>query len=298
MSATGKGIVFALFAGFVYGLAPPFTRLAFVNGVPAIETAFWRVSALVVIVGLIAIVMRWRLRVPQGAGGLLALMALSTGAISIGYLGAVQFIPVALAVIIFFTFPILILILSPMIEGRGVRWPQLAIGAVAFAGLLVALGPNPGNADWRGLCLAALAAGGAATQFFTGRALSSKMSPLHFGLLAHIAIVPVVAALIAFMGGEFKTILAPEGIAISGYLALAVVALSYSGGYFFQMYALKSAPASAVAPYFNIEPVTSVAFAGLLLAEPPMARELAGGALVLAALFAAGLAGRTQRWQD
>jgi drug/metabolite transporter (DMT)-like permease len=155
MSATGKGIVFALFAGFVYGLAPPFTRLAFVNGVPAIETAFWRVSALVVIVGLIAIVMRWRLRVPQGAGGLLALMALSTGAISIGYLGAVQFIPVALAVIIFFTFPILILILSPMIEGRGVRWPQLAIGAVAFAGLLVALGPNPGNADWRGLCLAA-----------------------------------------------------------------------------------------------------------------------------------------------
>jgi drug/metabolite transporter (DMT)-like permease len=95
-----------------------------------------------------------------------------------------------------------------------------------------------------------------------------------------------------------KPVLAPEGIAMSGYLALAVVALSYSGGYFFQMYALKSAPASAVAPYFNIEPVTSVAFAGLLLAEPPMARELAGGALVLAALFAAGLAGRTQRWQD
>jgi G3E family GTPase/uncharacterized membrane protein len=106
-------------------------------------------------------------------------------------------------------------------------------------------------------------------QFFTGRALSSRMSPLHFGLLAHIAIVPVVAALIAFMGGEFKTVLAPEGIAMSGYLALAIVALSYSGGYFFQMYALKSAPASAVAPYFNIEPVTSVVFAGLLLAEPP-----------------------------
>jgi drug/metabolite transporter (DMT)-like permease len=200
MNATARAIAFALLAGFVYGLAPPFTRLAFINGVPAIETAFWRVSALVVIVGLIAIAMRWRLRVPQGAGGLLALMALSTGAISIGYLGAVQFIPVALAVIIFFTFPILILILSPMIEGRGVRWPQLAIGAVAFAGLLVALGPNPGNADWRGLCLAALAAGGATMQFLPAGRLSSRMSPLHFGLLAHIAIVPVVAGSDCFHG--------------------------------------------------------------------------------------------------
>jgi hypothetical protein len=118
-------------------------------------------------------------------------MALSTGAISIGYLGAVQFIPVALAVIIFFTFPILILILSPMIEGRGVRWPQLAVSV-----------PSPLPVCWwrwartramptgAGFALRLLAAGGAATQFFTGRALSSKMSPLHFGLLAHIAIVP------------------------------------------------------------------------------------------------------------
>ena len=298
MNATARAIAFALLAGFVYGLAPPFTRLAFINGVPAIETAFWRVTSLVVIVGLIAVAMRWRIRVPEGAGGLLVLMAVSTGAISIGYLGAVQFIPVALAVIIFFTFPILILILSPLIEGRGVGWLQLVIGAVAFAGLLVALGPNPGSADWRGIGLALLAAGGATMQFFTGRALSTRMSPLHFGLLAHVAIVPLAGLLIAAMGGTFDTLFAPGSITTTGYVALAVVALSYSGGYFFQMYALKSAPASAVAPYFNIEPVTSVVFAGLLLAEPPAARELAGGALVLAALIAAGLAGRRQRWQD
>jgi drug/metabolite transporter (DMT)-like permease len=298
MDATARAIAFALLAGFVYGLAPPFTRLAFINGVPAIETAFWRVSSLVVIVGLIAVAMRWRIRVPEGAGGLLVLMAVSTGAISIGYLGAVQFIPVALAVIIFFTFPILILILSPLIEGRGVGWLQMAVGAVAFAGLLVALGPNPGSADWRGIGLALLAAGGATMQFFTGRALSTRMSPLHFGLLAHVAIVPLAGLLIAAMGGTFDTLFAPASITTTGYVALAVVALSYSGGYFCQMYALKSAPASAVAPYFNIEPVTSVVFAGLLLAEPPAARELAGGALVLAALIAAGLAGRRQRWQD
>jgi drug/metabolite transporter (DMT)-like permease len=76
--------------------------------------------------------------------------------------------------------------------------------------------------------------------------------------------------LIAAMGGDVRHPVCPcQASRLTGYVALAVVALSYSGGYFCQMYALKSAPASAVAPYFNIEPVTSVVFAGLLLAEPP-----------------------------
>jgi uncharacterized membrane protein len=196
MSATGKGIVFALFAGFVYGLAPPFTRLAFINGVPAIETAFWRVSSLVVIVGLIAVAMRWRIRVPEGAGGLLVLMAVSTGAISIGYLGAVQFIPVALAVIIFFTFPILILILSPLIEGPR-RRAGLQMAVSERSRLPVCL------SRWGRTRAAPTGAGSALRCWllavqrpcssFTGRALSTRMSPLHFGLLAHVAIVPLVA---------------------------------------------------------------------------------------------------------
>lgn len=290
--------MFALASGLVYGLAPPFTRLAFINGVPAIETAFWRVSALVLIFGMLALVQRWRLAVPHNSAAPFALMVLSTGAISVGYLGAVQFIPVALTVIIFFTFPIVILLLAPLIEGRRIRWPQLVIGVVAFTGLLVAVGPGGGNVDWRGLALAMMAAAGATTQFFTGRTLSSSMNPLHFGLLAHLIIVPPVIMLILALGGEFKTVFAIEGISGVGLAALAVVALSYGGGFFFQMFALKAAPASAISPYFNIEPLTSVAVAALVLGEAPVARELVGGLLVLTALLVAGLAQQRQSGQD
>ena len=298
MTGMARGIVFALAAGVVYGLAPPFTRLAFVNGVPPIETAFWRVSVLVLIVGVIALAKGWRLPVPREARLPLGLMIASTASISIGYLGAVQFIPVALTVIVFFTFPIVILLLSPLIEGSRIPLLQLLIGGLAFAGLLIAIGPGTGGTDWRGLALAGLAAAGATTQFFTGRAISGHMDTLKFGLLTHLAIVPIVAAVIVSLGGEFRSLFDPVSITGTGYLALSVVALSYGAGFFCQMYALKAAPASAVAPYFNIEPITSVAVAALILAEPPEVRELAGGALVLAALMAAGLARKPRNGQD
>jgi drug/metabolite transporter (DMT)-like permease len=298
MTDMARGILFALAGGVVYGLAPPFTRLAFVNGVPPIETAFWRVSVLVCIVGIIALAKRWRLSVPREARLPLGLMILSTASISIGYLGAVQFIPVALTVIVFFTFPVVILLLSPLIEGHRIPFAQIMIGIMAFTGLLIAIGPGSGGADWRGLALAGLASAGAAMQFFTGRAIAGRMDTLHFGLLTHLAIVPIVAVVIMLLGGEFRSLFDPAAITGTGYLALSLVAVSYGAGFFCQMFALKAAPASAVAPYFNIEPITSVAVAALILAEPPAGRELAGGALVLAALIAAGLARKPRNAQD
>ena len=294
MTDMARGILFALAAGLVYGLAPPFTRLAFVNGVPAMETAFWRICALVLLAGVIAVIMGRRISVPRPARLPLLLMIVSTAVISAGYLGAVQFIPVPLTVIIFYTFPILILLTAPLIEGHRLAISQLLIGFVAFAGLLIAIGPGGGGADWRGIGLAGMAAAGAVMQTFVARPLTSQMNMLHLGLLTHLAVLPIIAAVIVLAGGEFRTLLDPSAIALTGAAALSVVAMSYCAGFSFQMLALRSAPASVVAPYFNIEPLTSVAVAALILAEPPTAREMAGGALVLAALIAAGLA-RTPR---
>jgi drug/metabolite transporter (DMT)-like permease len=302
MTSIGRGAAFALAGGIIYGLAPPFTRFAFNAGVPVIETAFWRVAAMALFLGLVALIWRWRVRVPVGSGWLLGLMMLATGSISIGYLGAVQFMPVALTVIIFFTFPIIILLLSPVVEGHRISLVQWLIGILAFAGLVIAIGPTGGAADWRGLLLAALAAGGATTQFFVGRTLSARMNVLHMGLMVHLALVPVLALMVFALQGGFAVLaggnaVTAQGISSAGYAALAVVALSYGVAFLCQMSALKLAPASTVAPFFNIEPVTSVMVASIILAEPPSMPELVGGTLVLAALLAAGVAGRRDRRQ-
>ncbi len=299
MSDTIRGIVFALAAAMVYGLAPPFTRLAYNNGVPPLESTTWRTLILVVVFSLIVLSRRISLRVPEGAGPTLVMMCVSTAMISIGYLGSVQFIPVALAVIIFFTFPVCILLLSPLIEGRRLSLARLLIGLTAFAGLVVAIGPGLTRLDPVGLCLAAMASCGATMQFFSGRVVSRYMPPIAFGLIAHAALLPIVILVVLWLGnGNLVTVMKPAAIASTGWLALAVVALTYSAGYFCHMMSVKLAPASIVAPFFNLEPITSITAAVLFLGETPETNQLAGGGLVLLALVAAGLTGTRQQPQN
>ncbi len=296
MSDTLKGILFALCAAMVYGLAPPFTRLAYENGIPPLETTTWRTAVLVIVFALVVIAGRISIRVPPGAGLTLALMCLSTGMISIGYLGSVQYIPVSLAVIIFFTFPIVILLLSPLMEGRALSPLRLAIGTLAFAGLVIAIGPGLGRLNPLGLGLAAIASCGATIQFFSGRALSRKMQPLAFGLIAHAILLPVVGGVVFWLNnGQFMSLSETSRVATIGWIALLIVAMTYAGGYFCHMMSVKSAPASVVAPFFNLEPVTSIAAAVVFVGEQPSVNQLAGGALVLSALLAAGLTGTRQR---
>ena len=68
MSDTIKGILFALAAAGIYGLTPPFTRLAFAHGVPSLETMMWRVIALVIVFSVIVLLRRISLKVPDRAG--------------------------------------------------------------------------------------------------------------------------------------------------------------------------------------------------------------------------------------
>ncbi|MGB7206029.1 MAG: DMT family transporter [Anderseniella sp.] len=296
MSDTIKGILFALAAAGIYGLTPPFTRLAFAHGVPSLETMMWRVIALVIVFSVIVLLRRISLKVPDGAGAGLSVMIVSTAMISVGYLGSVQFIPVALAVIVFFTFPILILLLSPIMEGRSLSLKRLLIGMVAFSGLAIAVGPDLGKLNPLGLGLAVMASFGATLQFFSGRSLAGKMQPLAFGLIAHLVLLPVAVAVSIWMGsGQIVSLATPDSISQMGWIAICVVAGTYSLAYFCHMSAVRHAPPSIIAPFFNLEPITSIGVAIVLLREVPTNNQLVGGALVLAALLGAGLTGTRQQ---
>ena len=80
----------------------------------------------------------------------------STAILSVTYLASVVFIPVSLAVIIFYTFPILILAIT-VISGReragATRW---LIVAGVFTGLILVIGPEFSTLDWRGVALAGI----------------------------------------------------------------------------------------------------------------------------------------------
>ena len=285
----GLGIACALAAAALYGLIPNFSRAAFENGVPPVESTFSRTSVIAIAFAILAILRGESFALPRAALGAFATQAVSTLVISVGYLAAGQFIPVGLAVIIFFSFPLIILLASPFIEGRRPGLLRFAISLFAFAGLAVAVGPSFEGLDPRGLALAAAAAAGAVLQFFSGRAISRHLTPTVFGSLVHLAIWPATLLVALAVSGGVLQIL-PGGTATApGYAFLAGLAGLYTAAYLVQMLSLRFAPASTVAPFFNLEPMVTTGVAAVLLGERLAINQYVGGGMVLAALLASSL---------
>ncbi len=285
----GLGASCALAAAALYGLMPNFVRAAYDDGIPAVEATFFRTLVLVLVFGALIILRKERLAFPASAWPSLAAQAVSTLLISVCYLASVQFIPVGLAVVIFFTFPVFVMLASPLVEGHAPGLMRIMLALVAFAGLVLALGPSFSGLDPRGIGLAFLAALGGVVQFFSGSAISRHLTPLAFGAIVHIAILPFTLA-IALIAGHGRLHLLP-GFTPGHFFLLGVAAI-YVVAYLLQMLSLRFARASQVAPFFNLEPMVTTVVAGLLLGEVLSPGQYVGGMLVLAALVAAGFLGQ------
>jgi drug/metabolite transporter (DMT)-like permease len=291
----GVGIAFALGAVALYGLVPNFVRAAYNHGIPPLESTLFRTFVLSLAFSIIAVAQGARLTVPKAAVPSFVGQTIATFLVSVAYLGSVQFIPVGLAVIIFFLFPVIIMLLAPVVEGRSPGLVRLLIGIVAFGGLAIAVGPSFESLDIRGILLAGLGSAGAALQFFSGRAISRYMTPAAFGSLVHLAILAPILAIALYAGSGTLGFLPGGTATTSGLMFLAGVGAVYVIAYMVQMQALRFAPASRVAPFFNLEPVVTTAVAAGILGERLQVNQYAGGGLVLAALVASSVVGRWKR---
>jgi len=292
MDRPALALALALSAAVGYGFLPVLAKFGHLNGVPPLDSSLFRTIAAVIVYGVIVRWSGWRLGISRTTCKPLALLTLSTFTISTGYLASVQFIPVGLSVIVFFTFPVILLLLSPLIERTPIGAWRLGLAAIAFAGLAIAIGPSTGTLDPRGLLLAGAAALGAVMQFHAARALGGAMHPVLFAFIVHLGFLPVSLALALWLGGGVIASLDPAVVTAAGYGALALLSGLYVGSFFLQMSACTLAPASRVAPFFNLEPVTTMVMAAVILGEALSVNQYIGGALVLAAVIGLGLGDR------
>ena len=277
-----KGIAAAVLAAGLYALVPNIARLAFESGIPALETVTCRTLATILLLGAWALATGQSLRIPTEVRGSFLLQCIATFIVSTSYLASLQFIPVGLSVIIFFCAPVIILVLSPVLEGQHLHWQKVLLALIAFAGLVIAIGPRFNHLDPRGLGLAGLAASGYAMQFFSGRITGQKMPTQAMGGLVHLAILGPILFM-AFWSGEGGIKLLGAGAYIWSLMLLA--GFFYCAAYVMQMSAVKAAPSSVVAPWFNLEPVVTTGLALLLLGEKLASSHVVGGAIVLGVLF-------------
>ncbi len=242
--------------------------------------AFLRLALAAATLALVALLARRSLRPGRELPGLV-LLGIVQGAHWLLFFEAVKLGSVALAVLTFFTAPILLAVVAPLFLPE--RLSYVALGGVLVGGAgiaLVVLGGNGGGGGFSPLAVAAgfgSAATYAALVVISKRLLLDDVPPLTVAfwdcLVGALAIAPILlfaGRVLPSGAGEWWAVFA-LGVVFTGLSTLAYAAL------------LRHVTAQAAGILTFLEPVAAVLLAATLLDEPLSAGTLAGGGLVLAA---------------
>ena len=115
-AGASHGVALALLCASAYGLAPALARLAYTAGAGVLTATTARFVAGVIGVGLLVWLGRRAARLPLRAQLAACGLGLISTVTSLGYMGAIYFMPASLAVLIFYTHPVLVAL--------GARWTE------------------------------------------------------------------------------------------------------------------------------------------------------------------------------
>lgn len=276
----------ALGGATAYGFNITFSQIAAGAGISGPSLVLYRVLVMLVLATVATAVLRQSLRVPRDQRGLMLALGAASSGVGLCYLSSVAFIPVAVAAVIFYTYPVLVVLASPFVEGRRLGPALIGIVAMAFAGVVLVVGPGWNDLHPVGLLLAAGASASAAVQFFVATRVSGIGTwPKLFWI--HMIVLPA----------SFVAALLTGGLASPGALANAPwsVFLNIAGfivGFSLQLLALSRISAVPASLAFCVEPVVAALTAALVVGERLGPLQYAGGGLVLAAIVANILADR------
>lgn len=195
------------------------------------------------------------------------------------YLVSVAYLPAGLAVLIFYTFPILVIILTALLEKKKPGLWQLFALLLAFTGLFIALDINTGDTQAIGVILAVIAALGVSVNMI-GSAHVLKHIPFTQFSLYQVTMVSAISAVMVMITGGLAL---PQGS--TGWLAFLAMLISFVIAYISVYSALKLVGAVRTSTIMNLEPVMTTFFAIVLLGEIMTAQKLIGGLIVLTAIL-------------
>lgn len=273
------GLGLALLGASSYGVITTFSALAYQAGAATWTAVLLRFLAGAAFFAAPLLMRGEGLGLPRRDWPRLVVLAVGIAAMTAGYLSAVAYIPVGLAALLFFTFPLMVAATAPLVEGTRLGPRALIAYPLAFAGLAMSLGPSFAGLDWRGIALALFGALGASLIYLSGGPLVARVgllrSSLHANLLAGLLVL-----LVYFAFGEALTF--PE--TLIGWSGLAGATFCYLLALACQLLAVRHRGAAGTAVIFNLEPLVSIGCAALLLGERLSLQQGLGVALVMLAL--------------
>lgn len=279
IAAAHRGRLFALGCATSFAAIPLLGRLAYDDGASPGVVILTRLLFGALAGGIVVVALRRRWTVPRRDWPAMAVVCVGWVGVTVGYMASYYYIPVSLAVLIFFLFPVLIAVVSPLVARQ--RPDPITLGAaiIAFVGLAMALGPDLGALDWRGCALAFMAAVGATSTLIISQKLLTEQDLFAFSMHIHwICSLVIVAGFVVF---GVPTVPVSAG----GWLALVGVAGFYVAAVLQQFAAIRLAGPARSALVMNVEPVLTMLGAALLLSELLGSWQMAGAGLVIAGVL-------------
>lgn len=275
-SATGYVLV-ALVAIF-FGIAPSFAKLAFDGGSGPVTLQLGRFLLAAIILWAI-VRARGPLRpVPRSLWPLLLALIVCTALASFGYMTSVSFIPVPLASLTFFVFPLMVAPLSHFAGHERLTPLRLVALAVGFAGLALLLGADLRDADAIGVALAFGAGTCVAVSFLLTRQISGSLGPLHITAIVTTGCLAIFAVATVIEGVRLP-------VGATAWIGFGVNVLCYVVGLSSLYGAIARLGSVRVAVIGNMEPVISVVTAGVLLGQMLGPYQMVGAGVVIAGIL-------------
>ena len=196
-----------------------------------------------------------------------------------GLLSSVKYIPVGLAMLIMYTYPLMIAVVGWLTGAEPFTLDRLFAILAAFAGLALALHAPHADIDWRGVAWAVFTAVVfSAVLIVSGRTMRGVDRRILMLYLTSTAVVIVGAVSLALVPLEWPR-------TDHGWTLLAVSTALYVLATTLLFTAVKMIGPMRTAIIDNSAPIWAIALGALLLGERLSAVQLFGGALVIGAVL-------------
>lgn len=270
-----RGIALALLAATLFALSLVSARISFNSGADPLSVMLIRFMLLAGLLWLWRNYRSSRREIPLRRK--LACYAIGLSHfIGIGsYLLSTTYLPVSLAVIIFYTFPILVSISASLLQDTRLNWIQMTALVLAFFGLAIVMDVDISDINVTGLVFACTASIAIAINMLGSARLLKQVPMVDFNFYQTFAVI-----LLCLAGILIKGKLSVPGNA-AGWTAFGVMLVTFMIAFLSIYAAIRRVGAVGTSSIMNLEPVMTVLFAILLLNETFASHQLLGGLIVL-----------------
>ena len=272
------GILLVLVSAVAFAIGPTSAKLALSNGSNPLTVISLRGLIGAALMALLIVMLRQGFRIDRHALRWCLYSGVFCSLMVYGLISSVAYIPVSVAVLIFFTHPILVAVISHWRGGDRLTPRKLLLACCALAGLALVVGAEFGSLDRTGMGLAALSAIAVCGMILcSARAQETATSTqVNFYVtgLTGLVFVPLTPLLSAWA--------LPSNTV--GWLGIAGAGIGIGIGlltYFASFRYISPVRATMLS---NLEPLVSILVAGVILGERLAPPQWAGVAMVIGAL--------------